>query len=163
MLLFQTCTCTSDMAACLLSIRFSLASSRGNPVLLMSLLSPNSGVRLNHAGQVHGNPTFLGSDSSGAQAESSCPGQSPGNCGTGQGVHSLCSWSDERQWPVFHACEFPFSFSCVCAQLLSPVWLFATLWTAACQAPLSKGFSRREWKHYLYWLTVILQSWRNQL
>ena len=31
-----------------------------------------------------------------------------------------------------------------CAQLLSPVRLFATLWTAARQAPVSMGFSRRE-------------------
>ena len=34
---------------------------------------------------------------------------------------------------------------CVCAQLLSCVWLFATLWTVACQAPLSTGFSRQEY------------------
>ena len=27
--------------------------------------------------------------------------------------------------------------SCCCCQLLSPVWLFATLWTAACQTSLS--------------------------
>ena len=25
------------------------------------------------------------------------------------------------------------------------VWLFVTLWTIACQAPLSMGFSRQEW------------------
>ena len=29
-------------------------------------------------------------------------------------------------------------------KLLSPVWLFATLWTVAYQAPLSMGFSRQE-------------------
>ena len=29
--------------------------------------------------------------------------------------------------------------------LLSHVWLFATLWTAACQVPLSMGFSRQEY------------------
>ena len=29
--------------------------------------------------------------------------------------------------------------------LLSHVWLFATLWTAACQGPLSMGFSRQEY------------------
>ena len=29
-------------------------------------------------------------------------------------------------------------------QLISHVWLFATPWTAACQAPLSMGFSRQE-------------------
>ena len=33
----------------------------------------------------------------------------------------------------------------VCAQLLSCVGLFATPWTVACQAPLSKGFSRQEY------------------
>ena len=32
-----------------------------------------------------------------------------------------------------------------CAQLLSCVWLFATLWTVACQAPLSMGFFRQEY------------------
>ena len=30
-------------------------------------------------------------------------------------------------------------------QSLSPVWLFAIPWTAACQAPLSMGFSRKEY------------------
>ena len=35
--------------------------------------------------------------------------------------------------------------NCGCAQLLSHVRLFATLWTAACQAPLSMGFSRQEY------------------
>ena len=30
-----------------------------------------------------------------------------------------------------------------CAQSLSRVWLFATPWTAACQAPLSMAFSRQ--------------------
>ena len=33
----------------------------------------------------------------------------------------------------------------MCAQLLSCVWLFAILWTVDCQAPLSMGFSRREY------------------
>ena len=32
-----------------------------------------------------------------------------------------------------------------CAQSLSHVWLFATLWTVACQAPLSMAFSRQEY------------------
>ena len=32
-----------------------------------------------------------------------------------------------------------------CAGLLSRVWLFATLWTVAWQAPLSMGFSRQEY------------------
>ena len=33
----------------------------------------------------------------------------------------------------------------MCAWLLSHVQLFATLWTVACQAPLSMGFSRQEY------------------
>ena len=37
--------------------------------------------------------------------------------------------------------------TCVCAQLLSRVWLFVTPWTVACQAPLSVEFSRQE-----YWV-----------
>ena len=34
---------------------------------------------------------------------------------------------------------------CVCAQLLSRVQLFMTLWTVARQAALSVGFSRQEY------------------
>ena len=34
---------------------------------------------------------------------------------------------------------------CVCAQSLSPVWLFVTSWTVAYQAPLSMGFPRQEY------------------
>ena len=36
------------------------------------------------------------------------------------------------------------SYVCLRAQLLSCVWLFATPWTVAHQAPLSMGFSRQE-------------------
>ena len=32
-----------------------------------------------------------------------------------------------------------------CACAFSPVWLFATPWTVACQAPLSMGFSRQNY------------------
>ena len=32
-----------------------------------------------------------------------------------------------------------------CSQTLSRVRLFVTLWTVACQAPLSMGFSRQEY------------------
>ena len=35
--------------------------------------------------------------------------------------------------------------TCVCAKSLSHVWLFVTLWTIACQVPLSMGFSRQEY------------------
>ena len=37
------------------------------------------------------------------------------------------------------------STKCLCAQLTSYVWLFATPGTVACQAPLSMGFSRQEY------------------
>ena len=43
--------------------------------------------------------------------------------------------------------------ACVCvhAQSLSRVRLFATVWTVACQAPLSMGFSRQEYWSGLSW------------
>ena len=62
-----------------------------------------------------------------------------------------------------HTCVTPYSFGallpsnpsqvglvllihpCVCAKCFSCVWLFATLWTIACQAPLSVGFSKQEY------------------
>ena len=34
---------------------------------------------------------------------------------------------------------------CVCVQPFSHVWLFATLWTVACQDPLSMGSSKQEY------------------
>ena len=56
----------------------------------------------------------------------------------------------EECWISFKhvGCNFLFSFI-VCAmgtQSLSHVQLFATQWTAACQAPLSMGFSRQAYK-----------------
>ena len=48
-----------------------------------------------------------------------------------------------------HTCVYVCVSVCVCVCTLSPVWLFATLWTIACQAPLSMEFSRQE-----YWSTV---------
>ena len=41
----------------------------------------------------------------------------------------------------------------LCACVLSHVWIFATLWTVAHQAPLSMGFSRQE-----YWRVAISYS-----
>ena len=34
---------------------------------------------------------------------------------------------------------------CVYARMLSHVWLFETLWTVACQGPLSMGFAKQEY------------------
>ena len=48
---------------------------------------------------------------------------------------------------------------CYCgpAQMLSCVWLFATLWTLAPQVPLFMGFSRQEYlsKSHTYWLLLL--------
>ena len=47
----------------------------------------------------------------------------------------LCSWAGASPWPLPHVCVL----GC-----FSHVWLFATLWTVARQAPLSMGFSSQE-------------------
>ena len=41
--------------------------------------------------------------------------------------------------------QFETSHQCVHSKLLQSCLLFATLWTVACQAPLSMGFSRQEY------------------
>ena len=68
------------------------------------------------------------------------PGKSPvsvGQRGSGQ------SYTKEEErpwlWKTFPACL------CVCLSHFSCVRLLATLWTIACQAPLSMGLSRQEY------------------
>ena len=47
--------------------------------------------------------------------------------------------------------ECPSGYSmCVPAKYFSHVWLFATLWTVAHQAPLSMGFSKQEYCYRLW-------------
>ena len=41
--------------------------------------------------------------------------------------------------------SYLFWVHCMRAKLLQCVWLFATLWAVACQAPLSMGFPRQEY------------------
>ena len=58
----------------------------------------------------------------------------------------LCSqdgeWPGQRGWEyVMELYEGAYAY----AHSLSPVWLFAMLWTVAQQAPLSMGFSRQEY------------------
>ena len=53
-------------------------------------------------------------------------------------------WSSNVQIITFRAYK-RFLWVKLCACVLSRVWLFATLWTVACQAPLSMGFSRQEY------------------
>ena len=60
--------------------------------------------------------------------------------------------------------KFPYAGGCIygysayvpmCVCMLSSVRLFVTLWTVACQAPLSMGFSRQE-----YWNGLSMSSSR---
>ena len=46
----------------------------------------------------------------------------------------------QRNGRIFHALGYACMLNC-----FSCFWLFATLWTVACQAPLSLGFSRQEY------------------
>ena len=65
---------------------------------------------------------------------------------------SLCCYKGtfssyrERGYCLFVVCVCVCVCWCVCVlSCFSCVWLFATLWTAACWAPLSMGFSRQEY------------------
>ena len=54
---------------------------------------------------------------------------------------------------------YPMSLVCVCAQLLSRVWLLTTTWAVACQAPLSIEFFRQEyWSRLLFPPSVNLST-----
>ena len=71
----------------------------------------------------------------------------------------LISWPGIESWPpALGACSnnhwttspclgfWFYVFYCACVlSSISCVWLFATLWTVACQAPLSMWFSRQEY------------------
>ena len=58
--------------------------------------------------------------------------------------HTASSYQGRQVWSnVKHPNHF--LKVCVCVKSLSRVWLFATPWTIAHQAPLSMGFSRQEY------------------
>ena len=62
-------------------------------------------------------------------------------------VHSLWQIST-LLWDIYNGetgCRIHENSLCVCARVLRPVWLLATPWTVAHQAPLSMGFSRQEY------------------
>ena len=54
-------------------------------------------------------------------------------------------------WSLNHLCTMT---TVVCVIYFSHVWLFVTLWTVACQAPLSMGFSSHE-----YWNGMPFERW----
>ena len=60
----------------------------------------------------------------------------------------------QRRSRLSHCNPQPERHVCWYTQVLSCVQLFATLWTIACQAPLSMGFSRQE-----YWNELSFPSW----
>ena len=53
-------------------------------------------------------------------------------------IYIKCERQDLKTWKYFQVC------ACVLSHF-SRAWLFATLWTVACRAPLSMGFSRQEY------------------
>ena len=64
----------------------------------------------------------------------------------------MTTWSLEITHTFFRCCWLRALHVCICAQYLSSVWLFATPWTVAHQAPLSMGFCRQQyWRgcHFL--------------
>ena len=57
-------------------------------------------------------------------------------------LHILYDWYFKCQsLPILRKTDLKF----MCCFLLSHVWLFVTLWTVACQAPLSMEFPRQEY------------------
>ena len=56
----------------------------------------------------------------------------------------ICVWSFCENSYTHFLCTFCVCFMCMRAQLLNHVWLFATLWMVAHQAPLSMEFPRQE-------------------
>ena len=72
----------------------------------------------------------------------------------GAGVQSRAAVVTPLSWnldPDFASLSL--GFQVLCAQTLSRVQLFATLWTVACQTPLSMGFPRQQ-----YWSGLPLPS-----
>ena len=63
-------------------------------------------------------------------------------------LFSYCKLRSVSSW-CFESCRL----ICVCAQSLTGVWLFATPWTVAHQAPLSMGFQRQEYRSGLPFLS----------
>ena len=61
------------------------------------------------------------------------------------------NWNASSEEMFWENGECPSGYSmCVPAKYFSHVWLFATLWTVAHQAPLSMGFSKQEYCYRLW-------------
>ena len=84
---------------------------------------------------------------------------SPGVCWHLASVKSLLVHMPSFKWglsgPAFINCNsvgLTIFHTCVCAQSLSHIRLFATPWTVTCQAPLTVEFSRQEYWSGLHFL-----------
>ena len=77
-----------------------------------------------------------------------------------KGILAFCNWPDQigpkKYWALPEERNplwggflllllLPSKMCCAMLSCFSGVWLFATLWTIACQAPVSMGFSRQEY------------------
>ena len=58
------------------------------------------------------------------------------------------TWSDLHWYAAFRHLHVFISFLC-CLVTKSCLTLFGTPWTVACQAPLSRGFPRQEYCHFI--------------
>ena len=68
----------------------------------------------------------------------------------GQRTRDIAGWDSGKlhyfQPELLYRCWIPYLPACVCVfSCFSRVWLFATLWTVAHQAPLSMAFSKQEY------------------
>ena len=63
---------------------------------------------------------------------------------------NLCAQQEVEKCPLCHIYATP--WYCLHAQLLSPVQLFATLWTITCQTLLSMGFFKQQYWNGLSFL-----------
>ena len=70
-----------------------------------------------------------------------------------------------NHWWLWHFLFTNMAGDIFISQLLSHVWLFVTLWTIACQAPLSMEFPRQEyWSLYFLLQGIFLtQGWNPRL
>lgn len=108
---FQSYARTPDIAGWLCHIRASSVLSDGSPFCSCLCLAPPSGVTLDHAGPVRGNPTSLAGDSSGAQAWVNTPVAVSRQL-VMQERAGVPGAPNQRRWEdLFRAGGLPFSFS----------------------------------------------------
>ena len=71
---------------------------------------------------------------------------------SGKGRLTCLTVGPKKKKREIYSCTYQLQCPCVDAQLFICVWLSATPWTVACQAPLSMEFSRQEYWGGLHFL-----------